>query len=145
MKPHHESDNLVRSDDDINPLFQTQKTSISHSKDEIAYTKFDDRNYGLTEEEWTEIFEGNLDLINDFQPTRVYACFFTFGIDDDIRGKVWCHLLHAEELRVGYGGSEVYKKFLSFTNPCLEKAMSRDKIADRSQLHHKPSEELCSS
>jgi len=107
--------------------------------------KIDDQNCALTEEEWGEIFANKLDLVNDFQTNRVYASFFTFGIDDDVRGKVWCHLLHAEELRVGYGGSEVYKIFLSVTNPCLEKAMCRDKIADRSQLHHKASEELSSS
>jgi hypothetical protein len=57
---------------------------------------------------------------------------FTFGIDDEIRGKVWCHLLHAEELQAGYGGTETYKQFLSVKNTCLEQAMKRDKISDRS-------------
>ncbi len=109
------------------------------------YKQFDEQSCGLTEEEWIEIFAGNADLINDFQPSRVHASIFTFGIEDDVRGKVWCHLLHAEELRAGYGGSEVYKIFLSVTNPCLEKAMCRDKIADRSQLHHKASDELSTS
>jgi len=41
---------------------------------------------------------------------------FTFGIEDQQRGKAWCHLLRAEELKIGFGGSEAYKAFLSVKN-----------------------------
>ena len=86
------------------------------------------------------MFSGDKDLLNDYPLPRIISTVFTFGIEDEYRGKAWCHLLRAEELKIGYGGSQAYKAFLSMHNDALEsvfKRMKDDKICDRSQLHCK--------
>ena len=51
----------------------------------------------LSDDEWRKVFEGKADIFEHFGPWRVYSSLFcTFGIEDRIRGLVWCKLLQID-------------------------------------------------
>jgi hypothetical protein len=79
-------------------LFSTQKNYDNEVVEEVVYKEFDSSDCPFTEEEWSDILSGRSDMLIDFTKERLLSSVFTFGIEDEIRGKVWCHLLHAEEL-----------------------------------------------
>ena len=57
----------------------------------------------LSENEWRNVFEGKADIFENFGPWRVYSSLFsTFGIEDRIRGDVWCKLLQIDSCKKSF-------------------------------------------
>lgn len=88
----------------------------------------------LTEEEWHRVMKGSASIFEDFGPWRIYnSLFCTFGLDDAIRGKVWCKLLSIDTLK-GACVEGFYRKLLELDATELEKIIDNDHIATRSRL-----------
>jgi len=70
----------------------------------------------LTEQELQAILSGQKSIFEDFPPWRVYNTLFSVvGIDDSIRGEIWCKLLSVDVLREG-SAPNLYQKLLSMEN-----------------------------
>jgi hypothetical protein len=67
--------------------------------------------------------EGKASIFENFGPWRVYSSLFCiFGVDDSIRGRVWCKLLQIDTFK-GTFVSGLYSKLLALDATELEKMM----------------------
>lgn len=88
----------------------------------------------LSDEEWHRVMQGKASIFEDFGPWRIYSSLFcTFGLDDSIRGKVWCKLLSIDTLK-GTFVKGLYQKLLALDATELEKIIENDHIGTRSTL-----------
>ena len=80
------------------------------------------------------MMQGKASIFEDFGPWRIYSSLFcTFGLDDSIRGKVWCKLLSIDTLK-GTFVKGLYQKLLALDATELEKIIEKDHIGTRSTL-----------
>ena len=56
----------------------------------------------LTDSELQSVLEGRMSIFDDFPPWRVYNTLFSeSGVDDSVRGLIWCKLLSVDSLKAG--------------------------------------------
>lgn len=78
--------------------------------------------------------QGKASIFEDFGPWRIYnSLFCTFGLDDSIRGHVWCKLLSIDTTK-GNFVEGMYQKLLALDATELEKMIENDHIMTRSTL-----------
>lgn len=88
----------------------------------------------LSDEEWKKVIQGKADIFEHFGPWRVYSSLFcTFGLENNIRGQVWCKLLQIETLKNTFVEG-LYRRLLALDATELEKIINNDHIATRSTL-----------
>lgn len=69
-----------------------------------------------------------------FEEKRVFASLFREkGIDDGMRGALWCNLLNINELKNGHAAA-FFAKIIEMKNDELDQILDKDTIADRSDL-----------
>ena len=72
------------------------------------------------------ILHGKMSIFEDFPPWRIYNTLFCVnGVDDLLRGTIWCKMLDIDKLR---GGSayNLYQKLVSMENEDLVKRIEND-------------------
>lgn len=74
------------------------------------------------------MLQGKASIFEHFGPWRIYSSLFcTFGIDDRIRGSVWCMLLDIQNYRSKFVKG-FYTKLLAMESSELEKLIDNDNI-----------------
>ena len=89
----------------------------------------------LTDLELKLVLAGLKSIFEDFPPWRIYNTLFCeAGVDDSVRGQIWCKLLSIDSLREG-SASDLYQKLLTMENEALVKQIEQDQISSRSNIY----------
>ena len=79
------------------PSYSFRSNFRSFEGDRPAQSKFTELSQPLTPEEWLQIVEGKKNIFENFGPWRIFnSLFHDQGIEDSIRGKIWCKLFEVD-------------------------------------------------
>jgi len=86
----------------------------------------------LTQQEWVLVLSQKIDIRNMFAEHRIFNSVFTEkGIQDDMRGALWCNLLRVKVLK-DLHSPQLFAKLSALPNKELENIIEKDTIVDRS-------------